>query len=154
MSIPKVGEQAPDFVLKDQDGKEVRLSDFRGKRNVLLAFFPLAFTPVCSCQIPQYREDLQKFADTDTQILALSVDSVPAHKAWAESLGGIPYPVLSDFYPHGDVAKKYGVLREQGFSERALFVVDKQGKIAFAQVHDLKLQPENDVVLDVLKKLA
>jgi len=154
MAIPNVGETAPDFTLKDQDGKEVRLSDFRGRKNVVLAFFPLAFTPVCSCQIPQYREDIKKFADLDTQVLALSVDSVPAHKAWTDQLGGIDYPVLADFYPHGDVAKKYGVLREQGFSERALFVIDRKGIVRYAQVHDLKTQPDNDVVLAELRKLA
>jgi len=154
MAIPGPGETAPDFTLKDQDGKDVKLSDFRGSRNVLLAFFPLAFTPVCSCQIPQYKTDLDKFNELDTQVLAISVDSVPAHKAWTGTMGGIPYPVLSDFYPHGDVAKKYGVLREQGFSERALFVIDKQGKVAYSQVHDIKSQPDNDVVFDVLKKLG
>ena len=154
MAIPKVGEDAPDFVLKDQDGKEVKLSDFRGKQNVLLAFFPLAFTPVCSCQIPQYREDLEKFNGLNTQVLAISVDSVPSHKAWTQQMGGIPYPVLADFYPHGDVAKKYGVLKEQGFSERALFIVDKQGKVRFAQVHDLKMQPDNNIVITELKKLG
>ncbi len=154
MTIPKVGEDAPDFLLKDQDGKDVKLSDFRGKQNVLLAFFPLAFTPVCSCQIPQYREDLEKFNGLNTQVLAISVDSVPSHKAWTQQMGGIPYPVLADFYPHGDVAKKYGVLKEQGFSERALFIVDKQGKVRFAQVHDLKMQPDNNVVINELKKLG
>jgi len=154
MTIPKVGEDAPDFLLKDQDGKDVKLSDFRGKKNVLLAFFPLAFTPVCSCQIPQYREDLEKFNGLNPQVLAISVDSVPAHKAWTQQMGGIPYPVLADFYPHGDVAKKYGVLKEQGFSERALFIVDKQGKVRFAQVHDLKMQPDNNVVINELKKLG
>jgi len=154
MTTPKVGEDAPDFLLKDQDGKDVKLSDFRGKKNVLLAFFPLAFTPVCSCQIPQYREDLEKFNGLNTQVLAVSVDSVPAHKAWTQQMGGIPYPVLADFYPHGDVAKKYGVLKEQGFSERALFIVDKQGKVRFAQVHDLKMQPDNNVVITELKKLG
>jgi len=154
MSIPRAGEMAPDFTLKDQNGQDVKLSDFRGKKNVFLAFFPLAFTPVCSCQIPSYRDEIKKFEDTNTQVMAISVDSVPAHKAWTEQMGGISYPVLADFYPHGDVSKKYGILREQGFSERALFLVDKQGKIAFSQVHELKMQPDNSVILAELKKLA
>ncbi|HZI95166.1 MAG TPA: peroxiredoxin [Patescibacteria group bacterium] len=154
MAIPQVGETAPDFTMKDQDGKEVKLSDYRGKKNVLLAFFPLAFTPVCSCQIPQYKEDIQKFNDLNTQVLAVSVDSVPAHKAWTDQMGGINYPVLSDFYPHGDVAKKYGVLREQGFSERALFVIDKKGVVRFSQVHEMKLQPDNSLIIDEIRKLG
>ena len=154
MTIPQPGESAPDFSLKDQDGKDVKLSDFRGQKNVLLAFFPLAFTPVCSCQIPQYKSDIQKFDDLSTQVLAVSVDSVPAHKAWTEQMGGITYPVLADFYPHGEVARKYGVLREQGFSERALFIVDKAGVVRFSQVHDLKTQPDNNVVLAEIKKLG
>jgi peroxiredoxin len=154
MAIPQVGETAPDFTMKDQDGKEVKLSDYRGRKNVLLAFFPLAFTPVCSCQIPQYKEDIQKFNDLNTQVLAVSVDSVPAHKAWTDQMGGINYPVLSDFYPHGDVAKKYGVLREQGFSERALFVIDKKGVVRFSQVHEMKLQPDNSLIIDEIRKLG
>lgn len=87
-------------------------------------------------------------------MLAVSVDSVPSHKAWTQQMGGIPYPVLADFYPHGDVAKKYGILREEGFSERALFIIDKQGTVRFAQVHELKMQPDNNIVLNELKKLA
>ena len=154
MAIPQIGEVAPDFVMKDQDGKEVKLSDYRGKKNVMLAFFPLAFTPVCSCQIPSYRDDLKKFDDLNTQVLAVSVDSVPAHKAWTDQMGGINYPVLADFYPHGDVSKKYGILREQGFSERALFVIDRQGVIRFSQVHELKMQPDNNLILSELKKLG
>ena len=154
MAIPQTGETAPDFTMKDQDGNDVKLSSFRGQKNVLLAFFPLAFTPVCSCQIPQYKEDLSKFSELGTQVLAVSVDSVPAHKAWTEQMGGIPYPVLSDFYPHGDTAKKYGVLTENGFSERALFIIDKTGTVRFSQVHELKKQPDNNLVLDELKKLT
>ena len=154
MAIPQIGETAPDFVMKDQDGKDVKLSDYRGSKNVLLAFFPLAFTPVCSCQIPQYKEDIQKFSDLNTQVLAVSVDSVPAHKAWTDQMGGINYPVLSDFYPHGEVARKYGVLREQGFSERALFVIDKKGVVRFSQVHEMKLQPDNNAIINELKKLS
>ncbi len=147
------GVAAPDFKLKNFDGKEIALSDFKGKKNVLLAFFPLAFTPVCSCQIPSYRDDLAKFEAEDCQVLALSISHVPAHKAWVESLGGVNVPVLSDFYPHGEVAKRYGVLREEGFPERALFLIDKQGVIRYASVGEVRRQPDNRVVLEELRKL-
>jgi len=85
-----------------------------------------------------------------TQVLGLSVDSVPCLKAWADSLGGVTYPLLSDFYPHGAVAKKYGVLRKEGHSERALFVLDKQGIVRYVDVHDIDQQPDNDELMRVL----
>jgi len=88
-----------------------------------------------------------------TQVLGLSVDSVPCLKAWAESLGGITYPLLSDFYPHGAVAKKYGVLRKEGHSERAIFIMDKKGLIRYVDVHDIDTQPDNDVLFQVLGEL-
>jgi peroxiredoxin len=154
MSALASGSPAPDFKLKSHDGKEVSLSQFRGRKNVLLAFFPLAFTPVCSCQIPSYREDLAKFEAADCQVLAIGISHVPAHKAWVDSMGGASVPVLSDFYPHGEVARKYGVLREEGFPERALFLVDKQGVIRHAHVHEVPEQPDNRVILEELRKLG
>jgi peroxiredoxin len=148
------GVPAPDFKLKNVDGKEIALSDFKGRKNVVLAFFPLAFTPVCSCQIPSYRDDLAKFEAADCQVLAIGISHVPAHKAWVESLGGVSVPVLSDFYPHGEVAKRYGVLREEGFPERALFLIDKQGVIRYSEVGEIRRQPDNRVILEELRKLG
>ena len=148
------GTAAPDFTLKSHDGTEISLSQYRGKQNVLLAFFPLAFTPVCSCQIPSYREDLGKFQSLNCQPLAISIGAVPAHQAWVESLGGVSFPVLSDFFPHGDVARRFGVLREEGFPERALFLIDRQGVIRWSLVHELRKAPDNQVILEELRKLG
>ncbi len=88
-----------------------------------------------------------------TQVLGLSVDSVPCLKAWADSLGGITYPLLSDFYPHGAVAKKYGVLRKEGYTERAIFVMDKEGIVRYVDVHDIDKQPDNDELFRVLAEV-
>lgn len=153
MSALTPGTPAPEFKLKNFDGSEVSLSQFRNQKNVLLAFFPLAFTPVCSCQIPSYRDDLARFESLDCQPLALGISSVPAHKAWVDSLGGVNIPVLSDFYPHGEVARRYGVLREEGFPERALFLIDKQGMIRYSRVLELRQAPDNEVILQELRKL-
>ena len=153
MAALSPGTPAPEFKLKNYDGTEVALSQFRGRKNVLLAFFPFAFTPVCSCQIPSYRDDLAKFEAADCQVLAIGISHVPAHKAWVESLGGVNVPVLSDFYPHGEVARKYGVLREEGFPERALFLIDKEGVVRFTHLSELRKQPDNQLILDELKKL-
>ena len=90
----------------------------------------------------------------DTQVLGISVDSVPCLKAWADSLGGITYPLLSDFFPHGKVAQSYGVLREEGYTERAIFVVDKRGIIRYVDVHDIDDQPDNDDLFRVLAELG
>jgi len=96
---------------------------------------------------------LDRFEGMETQVLGLSVDSVPCLKAWAESLGGIHYPLLSDFYPHGHVAEKYGVLRSEGYTERAIFVMDKRGIIRYIDVHDIDKQPDNDELFRVLNVL-
>lgn len=103
--------------------------------------------------MPSYELDLHKFEGYNTQVLGISVDHVPCLKAWAESLGGISYPLLSDFWPHGSVAQKYGVLRAEGHSERALFIIDKQGIVRYVDVHDIGDQPDNEEIFKVLRQL-
>jgi len=158
----KVGDEAPDFVLPSVTGEQkdtIRLSDYRGKKNVVIAFYAADWTPVCTAQIPAYNADFDKFAAHDAQVIGISADSIFSHIAWQKrDVGMLKYPLASDFYPHGEVAKKYGVLREgdplPGISQRAVFVVDKKGKIAMAHLYELGQQPDNEDVFDVLKKLG
>ena len=150
----KVGDQAPDFTLKDQYGSPLTLSSFRGKKNVVLVFHPLAFTSVCAVQMPGYSKEKQSFEGVSAQVLGISVDSVPAHKAWADQLGGIEYPLLADFWPHGEIAKSYGILRHEGYSERATFVIDKQGIIRRIEVHEIGKVPDRSKVIELLKTLS
>ena len=103
--------------------------------------------------MPSYEADLSRFEERNTRVLGISIDSVPCNKAWAKSLGGITYDLLSDFEPKGEVARKYGAYRPEGYSERALFIVDKQGKIVYKDIHDIDDQPDNEVIHDVLRKL-
>ncbi|NBO63939.1 MAG: alkyl hydroperoxide reductase [Acidobacteria bacterium] len=104
--------------------------------------------------MPSYEADLSRFADADTQVLGISVDSIPSHVAWAKSLGGITYPLLADFEPKGDVAKSFGAFRSaDGITERALFVIDKQGNVVYKDIHEISKQPDNEVIHDVLRKL-
>lgn len=149
-----VGEIAPDFELDSHKGGRVKLSDFRGRQNVIVAFHPLAWTPVCANQMTNYQTDLDWFRKHDTHVLGLSVDAVPAKIAWAESLGGIEYDLLSDFHPHGAVAEAYGVARDGGISERAIFVVDKHGTIAFMKVYDIPTLPDNAEVRQAIEQLS
>ena len=148
----KSGDEAPDFELRSHRGGTVKLSDFRGKRRVVVAFHPLAFTPVCAAQMCGYQSDLSRFDAADAAVLGISVDAQPAKAAWAQALGPISFDLLSDFHPHGDVAEKYGVYRaKDGISERAIFVVDKAGKIAWAKVYDIPQQPDNEDLFTALK---
>lgn len=150
----KVGDEAPDFTLADTNQVKVSLSDYRGKKNALIVFYPLAYSPVCSAQIPSYQKIYDRFEDLDTEVIAISIDSVFTHKAWADGFGGISYPLLSDFWPHGGVAESYGVMREaDGFSDRALLIVDKEGKIRYIDVVDPKELPEIEPVFEVLRSL-
>jgi alkyl hydroperoxide reductase subunit AhpC len=96
---------------------------------------------------------MARFAGMNAQVLGISVDSVPCLIAWAKSLGGISYPLLSDFWPHGEVAKKYGVLRKEGYTERAIFIVDREGVIRYIDIHDIGQQPSNEVLLEELRKI-
>jgi alkyl hydroperoxide reductase subunit AhpC len=104
--------------------------------------------------MPSYEADTERFAGYDAQVLGISVDSIPSHVAWAKSLGGINYPLLADFHPKGEVAKSYGAWRDaDGIAERALFIVDKEGKLAYIDIHDISDQPDNEDLFDVLRKL-
>jgi peroxiredoxin (alkyl hydroperoxide reductase subunit C) len=128
------GTEAPDFTLKDQGGQPVTLSSFRGAKNVLLVFFPLAFTGICQGELDEIRDNLPRYDNDDTQTLAISVGPPPTHKVWATQ-SGFTFPVLSDFWPHGAVAQAYGVFnQETGFANRGTFVVDRTGVIRFAEL--------------------
>jgi peroxiredoxin len=130
-----VGDEAPDFELQDQSGNAVRLSSFRGEKNVVVVFYPLAFTGVCQGEMCAIRDSIADFDSDDVQTLAISVDSGPTHKRWAEEQG-YTFPLLADFWPHGAVAKSYGVFEEAfGIATRGTFIVDKQGKVAYKVVN-------------------
>ena len=149
------GQEAQDFELRTHKGGTVKLSDFRGKKNVVLAFHPLAFTPVCANQMRGYESDLAQFEKAGAAVLGVSIDAQPAKAAWAKTLDSISYDLLSDFHPHGEVAKKYGVFREkEGFSERAIFVIDKSGRVAWSKVYNIPELPGNDEVLSELQRLT
>ncbi|MCW2642050.1 MAG: peroxiredoxin [Dactylosporangium sp.] len=132
----EVGAPAPDFVLKDQNNQEVHLSDFRGTKNVLLVFYPLAFTGTCQGELCQVRDNIGDFQSDSVQVVAVSVDSAYSHKVWAER-EGFDFPLLSDFWPHGEVAHAYGVFnRDKGFANRGTFVIDRDGVIRFAEMNE------------------
>jgi peroxiredoxin len=149
-----VGSTAPDFELRSHTGQTVRLSDFRGKQVVVVAFHPLAFTPVCAAQMEAYEKEGPRFDALGARVLGISVDAGPAKKAWADSLGGISYDLLSDFHPKGKVASDYGVMRADGISERAIFVVDKQGQIAWAKRYQIPEHPDREELFGELQKLG
>jgi peroxiredoxin len=128
----QVGDQAPDFTLKDQNNQERTLSEFRGDRNVLVVFYPLAFSGICTGELDQLRDDLAEF--TDVQVLAVSVDSVYTLKAWSNQQR-YDFPLLADFWPHGKVAQDYRVFNDHaGIANRGTFLVDKDGLIRFAEM--------------------
>ncbi len=149
----RVGQRAPDFTLPSISGEPVSLADYRGKKNVVISFVPAAWTPVCSDQWPGYNiiEDL--FEHHETILLGVTVDNVPTLYAWTMQMGGVWFPVLSDFWPHGKVADSFGVLRSDGMSERALFVIDKQGIIRYIDVHDINKRPKLETLIEQLKRL-
>jgi peroxiredoxin len=132
---PEAGTEAPDFTLKDQNNQDVTLSSFRGERNVLLVFYPFAFSGICTGELCAVRDDIGSFQNDDVQVLAVSVDHVFALKAWANA-EGYTFPLLSDFWPHGAVAKSYGVFQEdRGMAVRGTFLIDKSGVVRFAEVN-------------------
>ncbi len=135
MTEIQVGAEAPDFTTKDQHNQEVTLSSFRGDKNVLLVFYPFAFSGVCTGELCQVRDDLASFQSDDVQILAMSIDHPFALKAWATQ-EGYEFPLLSDFWAHGAIAQKYGVFNDKaGFALRGTFLIDKQGVVQYAGVN-------------------
>jgi peroxiredoxin (alkyl hydroperoxide reductase subunit C) len=149
----KVGQAAPDFTLPSVSGEKISLSQYRGKKNVVLSFVPAAWTPVCSDQWPGYNIAKDIFTQNDAILLGITVDNIPTLFAWTNQMGQLWFPVLSDFWPHGGVAKKYGVLRSNGVSERALFVIDKNGIIRYIDVHDINKRPSLENLATALEKL-
>jgi mycoredoxin-dependent peroxiredoxin len=132
---PEVGSEAPDFTVRDQNNQQVTLSSFRGERNVLLVFYPFAFSGICTGELCAVRDDLTEFQNDDVQILPISVDHPFALKAWSEA-ESFDFPLLSDFWPHGEVAKAYGVFNDaHGMAVRGTFLVDKAGVVRFAEVN-------------------
>jgi peroxiredoxin len=130
-----VGQQAPDFTLKDQNNEEFTLSSYRGQRAVLIVFYPLAFTGICTGELCAVRDDISSFQNDAVQVVSISVDSVYTHKIFAER-EGYDFPLLSDFWPHGAVAQAYGVFNETaGFANRGTFLVDKDGIVRFAEMN-------------------
>lgn len=148
------GTVAPDFELPNQHwGQTIRLSGFRGQKNVVVAFHPLTFTPVCSAQMKNYEASKAEFDAAGAHILSISCDAGPSQKAWADALGGISYDLLCDFHPKGAVADSYGVMRPDGIPERAIFVVNKEGVIVWAAKYDIPQQPPQEDLLEALKAL-
>ena len=131
----EVGDKAPDFTLKDQNNEQISLSDFAGKRNVVLLFYPLTFTGVCQGELCAVRDDLGSFQNDKVQVLAVSVDSAYSHKVWANEQG-YEFPLLADFWPHGKVASDYGVFNEAaGIATRGTFIIDKSGVVRWKVVN-------------------
>jgi peroxiredoxin (alkyl hydroperoxide reductase subunit C) len=149
----KVGDMAPDFTLPSVSGEQITLSQFRGKKNVVISFVPAAWTPVCSDQWPGYNIANDLFDQNDAILLGITVDNIPTLYAWTRQMGRLWFPVLSDFWPHGTVAEKYGVLRSDGVSERALFVIDKKGVIRAIKVSDINVRPDLEYCAIELEKL-
>ncbi len=149
----KAGDRAPSFTLPAVSGENVSLSQYQGKKNVVISFVPAAWTPVCSDQWPGYNIAKSIFDENDAILLGITVDNIPTLFAWTNQMGKLWFPVLSDFWPHGIVAKKFGVLRSNGVSERALFVVDKKGVIRYINVHDINKRPPLEDLASALEKL-
>lgn len=152
MSIA-VGQTAPDFTLPNQDKKEIKLSDFAGKRNVVLVWYPLDWSPVCTNEHACFVNDMKQFETLDAEVLGVSVDSVWSHKAFADKMG-IKYSLLADFHPRGAMSEKYGVyLADKGITGRAIAIVNKAGKIAWFKQYDIPVVPDIKEVASALSQV-
>ncbi len=146
------GSPAPDFTLPSISGKQISLSSLKG-RNVVLSFVPAAWTPVCSDQWPGYGISRKFFDDNDAVLLGITVDNIPTLHAWVKQMGNIWFEVLSDFWPHGQVASTYGLLRSDGTSERALIFIDREGIISDIHVSDINVRPPLEYIVTQLRNM-
>ncbi|HKO04689.1 MAG TPA: peroxiredoxin [Candidatus Acidoferrales bacterium] len=147
------GQMAPEFTLKDQSMKEVKLADFRGKKPVVLIFYPLDWSPTCTQEHACVVNEMKRFEQLNAQVMGISVDSAWSHKAYAEKMH-IEYPLLADFQPRGAVGTQYGVyLADKGITGRAIFIVGKDGKIAWAKNYDIPVVPDVDEVAKALSAI-
>jgi peroxiredoxin len=152
-SMITVGKTVKDFTLKAQGSEEISLSYYQGK-NVLLSFHPLAWTPICAMQMKALEKNRKVFEKYNTVAFGLSVDSCPCKTAWAKSLRVKNTKLLADFWPHGGVAKSLGLLRAEGFSERANILLDEKGRIRWIKVYPIKQLPDIGEVINVLKSIT
>ena len=158
----KAGDRAPEFALPAVSGQErsvFRMADYRGKNLVVVTFHPLDWTPTCESQVPILNSMRRMFAACGAQVIDISVDSIESHIAWQENeIGRMEFPLCADFYPHGEVTRQFGILREgppvAGISERAAFVVDKEGVIRYAQVYPIDQLPDLDELLVETRRVA
>lgn len=147
----EVGTKVDDFTLPDHNENEVKLSDLEGKK-VLLSFHPLAFTSVCANQMQGLEANYEEFEELDVVPLGISIDAVPAKKAWAEKLGLEKVQLLADFWPHGGLAKDLDIFRdEDGFSERANILLDENGEVIYSQVYEISELPDPQEIIDFIK---
>lgn len=148
------GAPAPDFELKDQTGQPVRLSDYQGKKAVVLVFYPFTFTGVCEGELCSIRDQIEQFQNDDVETIAISVDSPFAHRVWAEQQG-FSFPILADFWPHGEVARTYGVFNEAvGAAERGTFIIDRDGTIRYSVHNGLPDARDQEAYLAALKDIG
>jgi len=148
-----LNKKAFDFILKDHNKEEFKLSDFKGK-NILLSFHPLAWTGVCAEQMKSLENNYDTFRELNTVAVGINVDSIPSKNAWAKSLNIKNTRLLSDFWPHGEVVNLYKIFREkEGFSERANIIVDENQNIKFVKIYDISQLPDINEIIDFLKKI-
>jgi mycoredoxin-dependent peroxiredoxin len=148
-----VGAAAPDFALMDQGKNEVKLSSFKGQKNVVLVFYPLDWSPTCTNEHACFVNDMKKFEQLDAQVLGISVDSVWSHKAYAEKMG-IHYPLLADFQPRGAASDKFGVfLADKGITGRAIAIIDRSGRVAWFKNYDIPVVPDLKEVAEALAQV-
>jgi len=148
------GVKAPDFILKDHNKKDFKLSDFKGKK-ILLSFHPLAWTSVCAKQMQSLEKNQEKFKEFNTIAVGISIDTAPSKQAWAKEIGIKKTRLLCDFWPHGQVAKQYGIFRDlDGISERANLIISENQTVEYVQLYDLSQLPDIQEIIDIIMTMS